>query len=156
MINARSETLREKPAFRNSFRYKRCLVMADGFYEWRREPGTKVKTPMYIKLKSGKPFAFAGLWDVWHSADGSEVRSCTIITTEPNAMMETIHNRMPVILAPEYYADWLTPGEGDPISLQRYLLPHDSDAMQAFPVSKAVNNPKYDSPDCVSPLTEAE
>ncbi len=102
MINARAETLAEKPSFRAAFRRRRCLVLADGFYEWRQEPGQRSKTPMYIKLKSGEPFAFAGLWENWNSPDGSNVLSCTIITTEPNSLMQSIHNRMPVILSKEF------------------------------------------------------
>jgi putative SOS response-associated peptidase YedK len=156
LINARSETLAEKPAFRGSYRYKRCLVLADGFYEWRQEPGVKTKTPMYIQLRSKKPFAFAGLWDEWHSKDGSEVRSCTIITTQPNSMMEAIHNRMPVILDPNAYADWLAPGEKDPASLEHILRPYPDDDMRAFPVSRTVNSPRNDSPECIVPLTEVE
>jgi putative SOS response-associated peptidase YedK len=154
MINARSETLAEKPAFKGSYKYKRCLVLADGFFEWRQEPGEKTKTPMYIQLNSKKPFAFAGLWDVWHPADGSEVRSCTIITTEPNTMMATIHNRMPVILNPEAYSEWLTPGEKNPAQLDRLLVPFPGDEMVAIPVSKLVNDPKNDSPECILPITK--
>jgi putative SOS response-associated peptidase YedK len=154
MINARSETLAEKPAFRGSYRYKRCLVLADGFYEWRQEPGEKSKTPMYIQLKSKEPFAFAGLWDIWNASDGSEVRSCTIITTQPNSMMATIHNRMPVILKRDAYPEWLAPGEKDRTSLDRFLMPYPSVAMMAVPVSKLVNNPKNDSPDCILPISQ--
>src|SRR5512141_1460396 len=98
MINARGESLAEKPSYRGSYKYKRCLIPADGFYEWQAQPGTKTKTPHFIHLKNGKPFAFAGLWDEWQAADGSPLRSCTIITTSPNPLMESIHNRMPVIL----------------------------------------------------------
>lgn len=98
LINARGETLAEKPSFRGSFKYKRCLILADGFYEWKTQPGSKIKTPYFIYMKDRKPFVFAGLWDTWNSPDGSSVRSCTIITTEPNELMSTLHNRMPVIL----------------------------------------------------------
>jgi putative SOS response-associated peptidase YedK len=156
LINARSETLLDKPAFRSSFRNKRCLVFADGFYEWRKEPGSSAKTPMYIQLKSGKSFAFAGLWDIWHSPDGSEVRSCTIITTRPNSLMESIHDRMPVILDPAAHGAWLVPGQADPRELGRYLEPFPADAMQAFPVSRAVNSPKNDSPELIIPLAQED
>jgi putative SOS response-associated peptidase YedK len=152
MINARAETLTDKPAFKGPFRYKRCLVLADGFYEWRKEPDGKTKTPIYIQLKSGQPFGFAGLWDSWHAADGSEIRSCTIITTRPNTLLEAIHNRMPVILHPEAYAEWLTPGEGDPARLKQFLLPYPDGEMVAFPVSRLVNTPQNDSPECILPV----
>jgi putative SOS response-associated peptidase YedK len=111
MINARAETLIEKPSFRTAFRRRRCLIPADGFFEWKVEPGRKTKTPMYIRLKSGKPFALAGLWERWDSPDGSTIFSCTIITTQPNELMQVIHNRMPVILPPQAYSLWLDPAE---------------------------------------------
>src|SRR5258708_26621853 len=100
LINARGETLGEKPSFRGGYKHKRCLIVANGFYEWKSKPMTKTKTPHFIHLKTREPFAFAGLWDEWHSPDGSEIRSCTIITTEPNELMAPIHDRMPVILKP--------------------------------------------------------
>src|SRR5687767_7448984 len=98
MINARAETLAEKPAFRTALRRRRCLVPADGFYEWKKDPGGKTKTPMYIGMKSGGVFAFAGLWETWHAPDGSVLPSCTLITTQPNELMADIHDRMPVII----------------------------------------------------------
>jgi putative SOS response-associated peptidase YedK len=154
MINARAETLSEKPAFRAAFRRRRCLVFADGFYEWRQEPGSKVKTPMYVKLKTGDPFAFAGLWEIWHAGDGSEVRSCTIITTSPNRLVEDIHNRMPVILPRQVYAQWLTPGEVDPKQLNHLLEPYPDTEMEAYPVSRMVNSPKNDVAECIIPLAQ--
>ena len=111
LINARAEGLAEKPSFRGSFKYKRCLIPADGFYEWKSQPGTKTKVPHFIFLKDHRPFAFAGLWDEWYSPDGGSVRSATIITTAPNELMAPIHNRMPAILAPGDYARWLDPAE---------------------------------------------
>src|SRR5713226_7362206 len=105
MINARAETLAEKPSFKGLLRSKRCLIIADGFYEWRQENGSK--TPMYITLKDGKPFAFAGLWDLWKSPDGEQIRSCTIITTETNELVATIHNRIPAILSADAREHWL-------------------------------------------------
>lgn len=152
MINARSETITEKPSFRGSFKYKRCLVPADGFYEWRKLSGSKSKIPHYIHMKDGKPFAFAGLWDIWHSEDGSEIRSFTIITTEPNQLLQDIHNRMPVILSPETYRPWLQEGENDPNLLRSFLKPYPSEEMEAFPVSRAVNSPQNDSAECVLPI----
>jgi putative SOS response-associated peptidase YedK len=154
MINARAETLSEKPAFRAAFRRRRCLVFADGFYEWRQEPGSKVKTPMYVKLKTGDPFAFAGLWEIWHAGDGSEVRSCTIITTSPNRLVEDIHNRMPVILPRQVYVQWLTPGEVDPKQLNHLLEPYPDTEMEAYPVSRMVNSPKNDVAECIIPLAQ--
>ncbi len=152
MINARAETLAEKPAFRAAFRRRRCLILADGFYEWRQEPGRKTKTPMYIHLKSGRPFAFAGLWESWNSPDGSNILSCTIITTAPNALMETIHNRMPVILPEATYPLWLATGDQDTAKLHNLLLPYPADEMHAYPVSTLVNSPANDLAACIQPV----
>ncbi|MGH2480111.1 MAG: SOS response-associated peptidase [Ktedonobacteraceae bacterium] len=142
MINARAETLAEKPSFRNLLRGRRCLVVADGFYEWRSEG--KEKTPMYITLQEDQPFAFAGLWDVWKNPDGEPVQSCTIITTPPNELMATIHNRMPAILRPGAYEDWLNPQLRDTEVLTHWLTPYPAELMKARPVSKLVNNPRND------------
>ncbi len=152
MINARSETLTEKPSFRGPFKYKRCLVLVDGFYEWRKEPGTQSKTPVYLRLKNKAPFAFAGLWDNWHSDDGSEIRTFTIITTEPNTLIMEIHNRMPVILPQNTYRDWLKEGENDPDLLKSFLRPYPSEEMEAYPVSRQVNSPQNDTPECIIPV----
>ncbi len=154
LINARAETLQEKPAFRTAFRRRRCLVLADGFYEWQTIPGRRGKLPMYIQMTSGKPFAFAGLWENWHSPDGSQVLSATIITTNPNGLMETIHNRMPVILPEQAYQEWLEPDEVDPNKLQALLQPYPESEMRAFPVSTRVNSPDNESPECIQPLAE--
>jgi putative SOS response-associated peptidase YedK len=151
LINARAETLAEKPSFRGSFKYKRCLVLTDGFYEWRKEPGTKTKTPIYLRMKNKKPFAFAGLWDIWNSSDGSEIRTFTIITTEPNQLVEKIHNRMPVILPQVAYSEWLQEGENDPSLLKSLLQPFPAVEMEAYPVSRYVNSPQNDSPECIIP-----
>jgi putative SOS response-associated peptidase YedK len=151
LINARAETLAEKPSFRSSFRRKRCLILADGFYEWKQIPGQKSKLPIFIRLKSGQPFAFAGLWDEWHAPDGSQVLSCTIITTTPNSMMQEIHNRMPVILSPEAYAAWLAQGDQKPEGLTSLLQPYPAENMTAYPVSQQVNSPNNDSPDLIRP-----
>lgn len=153
MINARAETLAQKPAFRSPFRYRRCLILADGFYEWKKEGTTKI--PIYIRLASGLPFAFAGIWDIWQSPDGSEIRSCAIITTEPNSLIALIHNRMPVILQPKDYSEWLNPQPANPMVLQKILQPYPSEEMAAFPVSKRVNNPKEDVPECILPVEQS-
>lgn len=152
LINARAETLAEKPSFRSAFRRRRCLVISDGFYEWRQEPGRKAKTPIYIQLQDGRPFAFAGLWENWNSPDGSNILSCAIITTEPNSLMSSIHNRMPVILPHENFDAWLDPAEQDPARLNQLLAPYPSEVMQAHPVSMLVNSPANESPDCVVPV----
>ena len=151
MINARAETISEKPSFRNAFKRRRCLILADGFFEWQKLPDSKTKIPTYIQLKDGKPFAFAGLWEDWHSPDGSQILSTTIITTQPNELVKPIHNRMPVILPESAYEAWLTPGEVDTRTLIPLLIPFDADHMDAYPVSRLVNNPRNDSPDCILP-----
>ncbi len=152
MINARSETLAEKPSFRNAYKRRRCLVLADGFYEWRQEAGSKKKTPIYIQLASGEPFAFAGLWELWQSPDGSTIPSCTIITTRPNELVAPIHNRMPVILPQTIYERWLNPAELPSDQLDGLLKPYPAAEMTTYPVSTLVNNPRNDSPQCVAPV----
>jgi putative SOS response-associated peptidase YedK len=148
MINARGETLAQKPSFREAFKKRRCLIVADGFYEWLHSG--KVKQPYYLQLKRGEIFAFAGLWETWKSPDGNDLESCTIITTSPNELIRRIHDRMPVILAPEHYETWLQ----DPVpaeSLQQLLKPYPAAAMEAYPVSPEVNSPKNDSPSLIKP-----
>ncbi|OGN89627.1 MAG: hypothetical protein A2Y88_05920 [Chloroflexi bacterium RBG_13_48_10] len=154
MINARSESLAEKPSFRNAYRRRRCLVLADGFYEWKQDPGMKSKQPVYIRLKDAHPFAFAGLWEIWNSPDGSEVRSCTIITTQPNTLLEPIHNRMPVIIPPDTYNIWLAPDDRQPEQLNDLLVPYPASEMIAFPVSRMVNSPQMESPDLIRPVSD--
>ena len=151
LINARSETLAEKPSFRGSLKYKRCLILADGFYEWKGSPGKKAKTPFFIHMKDRKPFAFAGLWDSWNSPDGSQIKTCTIITTEPNELMSLLHNRMPVILHPRDYAKWLDPSAQTPDQLLPLLKPFPADKMDAYPVTPLVNKPANDIPELVVP-----
>jgi putative SOS response-associated peptidase YedK len=153
MINARAETLAEKPAFRSAYKYHRCLIFADGFYEWQARPGSKSKVPHFIRLKSGAPFAFAGLWEHWQSADGSEIRSAAIITTEPNELMASIHNRMPVILPQDTYAQWLDPAPQSPNRLNNLLVPYPAGVMEAYPVSTLVNSPGNERVECVLPKT---
>jgi len=152
LINARGETVAEKPSFRGSFKYKRCLILADGFYEWKASPGTKTKTPYFIHMKDRKPFAFAGLWDSWEGPDGSSIKTCTIITTEPNELMEPIHNRMPVILHTRHYAKWLDTSPQTPDSLLSLIKPFPTDTMSAYPVSTLVNKPSNDKPELVVPV----
>ena len=150
LINARSETAAEKPAFRAAFKRRRCLILADGFYEWRREgTGPRArKTPMYIQMKDGRPFALAGLWEAWQAPDAAAwLKTCTILTTTPNALMAPIHDRMPVILPPAAYADWLTPGELPPAQAQALLQPFDPGLMTARAISTRVNNPRFDGPE---------
>lgn len=151
LINARGETLAKKPSFRGGYKYKRCLILADGFYEWKQQPGTKTKVPHFIHMKNRKPFAFAGLWDEWFGSDGSQVRSCTIITTEPNELMATLHNRMPVILPSNAYTQWLNTTPQTPESLQPLLKPYPAEEMAAYAVSTLVNNPKNERAECVVP-----
>ncbi len=151
LINARAETLAEKPSFRGAFKYKRCLILADGFYEWKSQPGTKTKIPHFIFLKSRQPFAFAGLWDEWHAPDGGSVRSAVIITTTPNELMAPIHDRMPVILRPRDYAEWLDASPRAPESLSPLLNAFPADEMSAYPVSTLVNSPANDRAELVVP-----
>jgi putative SOS response-associated peptidase YedK len=153
LINARGETVAEKPSFRGSFKYKRCLILADGFYEWKASPGRKTKTPYFIHMQDRSPFAFAGLWDSWESPDGSSIKTCTIITTEPNELMETLHNRMPVILHPRDYVKWLDASPQTPENLLPLIKPYPADAMSAHAVSTLVNKPSNDSPELVVPAS---
>jgi putative SOS response-associated peptidase YedK len=152
LINARGETIAEKPSFRGGFKYKRCLIPADGFYEWKSLVSTKTKTPYFIHLKDRKPFAFAGLWDEWQSPSGDALRTCTIITTIPNELMSTLHNRMPLILSKKNYADWLDPAPRTPDSLLHLIQPFPSDDMSAYPVSTMVNSPGNDRVELVAPI----
>ena len=151
LINARAETLDEKPAFRSAYRHHRCLIFSDGFFEWQAQTGSRGKVPHFIRLNTGQPFAFAGLWEQWSSPDGSVVKSATIITTTPNALMARLHNRMPVILPPDAYAQWLDPNPRPSSELQNWLVPYPADQMTAYPVSTLVNRPENDRPEVVQP-----
>ena len=144
-INARAETVAEKPSFRKAFRNHRCLVLADGFYEWQKTGNSK--QPYYIRMEDGSPFAFAGLWESWQN--GREIRSATIITTDANDVVGPIHNRMPVILHPEDYALWLDPGFDEKEPLTTLLKPYSAEAMEAYPVSRRVNSPSNNEPSCI-------
>jgi putative SOS response-associated peptidase YedK len=152
MINARAETVKEKPAFRTPFKLRRCLVVADSFYEWQKLPNSKLKWPMRILLNDEQPFAFAGLWDTWTPPGGSAVESFTILTGEPNELVAPIHNRMAVILPPERHAQWLDPNFQDAEALTRMLIPYLSEEMKAHPVSRLVNNPKFEDCRCIEPI----
>lgn len=151
MINARSETLREKPAFRTAFTQRRCLVLADGFFEWQRADPKKPKVPLYFQLKDGKPFAFAGLWETWSETQETELLSCTIITCQPNDLVAQAHNRMPVILDSAHAWNWLE--EKDPHALQIMLAPYPAGMMQAHAVGRYVNNPGFEGPETIQPLS---
>lgn len=147
LINARSETVTEKPAFRSSFKRKRCLVIANGFYEWQK--AGKQKQPYYFQMKDGAPFAFAGLWDSWQPPEGETIVSCTLLTTTANEVLQPVHDRMPVILQPEAYTQWLDPQNKNSEELLPLLEPYPEAAMKAYPVSTLVNNPTNDVHQCI-------
>jgi putative SOS response-associated peptidase YedK len=138
LINARSETVEEKPSFREAFRRRRCIIPADGFYEWKREAGRK--QPFFFKLKDERPFGFAGLWDRWEGEGGQVINSCTILTTEANGVLRPVHDRMPVILHPEDYELWLEGGER--ALLRELLRPYPEEEMTGHPVSSSINSPQ--------------
>ena len=150
MINARAETVAEKPSFRTALRRRRCLVLADGFYEWRRTGADK--RPMRVTMASGEPFAFAGLWDTWRDQQGEAVTSCTIITTEANELLRPIHDRMPVILQRDREDLWLDHDVRGPDVLREVLIPHDPGAMKAHEVSTLVNSTSNDGPELSVPV----
>lgn len=151
MINARAETLAARPAFRDALERRRCLIPADGFYEWKRD-GARQRAPFYIHGRDGEPLAFAGLWDLWRPPQGDAVASCTIITTAPNALLAELHDRMPVILAPQAYDAWLNPKPSHADALLRWLVPCPPEWLAAYPVSSLVNSPANDDPACITPL----
>lgn len=149
MINARSETVAEKPSFRHALAKRRCLIPADGFYEWQKGPGGK--TPTYVRFRDGRLFAFAGLWETWTPPEGSAVATCTVLTTEPNELMAPIHNRMPVILEPADESTWLDP-DTPPARRIELLKPFAPEEMEAFPVSRRVNSPAVDDASLIEPV----
>ena len=151
MINARAETVAEKPAFRDALRRRRCLVLADGFYEWQRTGGAK--RPMRITMRSGEPFAFAGLWSLWKDPDGNRIPSCAIITTAANELLRPIHDRMPVILPRELEELWLDRSIDDPGALSSVLNPYPDEEMEAFEVSTLVNSAANDGPEVIAHIT---
>jgi putative SOS response-associated peptidase YedK len=149
LINARAETVAEKPAFRHPFRTRRCLVIADGFYEWQRQDGWK--RPFFVHMKDDRPFAFAGLWEHWEK-DEEPIYSCVLLTTDANEVLAPIHDRMPVILPRSAYDLWLDPSVHDPKRLEPLLVPFPADQMEAYPVSRLVNDPGNDVPECMAPV----
>jgi putative SOS response-associated peptidase YedK len=151
MINARAETLAARPAFRTVLERRRCLIPADGFYEWKRE-GARQRAPFYIHGRDGEPLAFAGLWDLWRPPQGDPVASCTIITTEPNELLAELHDRMPVILAPQAYDAWLSPKPAHADALMPWLVPCPPEWLAVHPVSALVNSPANEDPACIAPL----
>jgi putative SOS response-associated peptidase YedK len=150
LINARSETVSEKPSFRSAFKRRRCLVPTDGFYEWQRL--NKRKQPHYIRMGDGEPFAFAGLWEHWEGQDETVIESCAILTTEANAFVRPIHNRMPVIVEPGNYDLWLEAEPDRTGALAQLMRPFSGDRLTAFPISTWVNSPKNDDARCVEPI----
>ncbi len=153
MINARCETIAEKPSFRNAFKKRRCLILADGFYEWKGEKGQK--QPMFITLPDGRPFAFAGLWETWNRKSGSDstYKSCTIITTEASESFSEIHHRMPVILKSEIYESWLDPQNDNLNELKNILENETIKELVSRPVSKQVNSASHNNPSCIDPIS---
>jgi putative SOS response-associated peptidase YedK len=173
LINARAETVQEKPSFRTALKRRRCLIVADGFYEWQKtssgkqpyffyqpylpepasEPAKSSEAAMPTEPRPARqPFGFAGLWEHWEVGDGSVLESCTIVTTEANADMQPIHDRMPVILSPRDYDLWLDPGLQDGEAVRSLLTPGNLGDLARYPVSTVVNNARHDSPDCLEPL----
>ncbi|MGB6065235.1 MAG: SOS response-associated peptidase [Desulfomonilaceae bacterium] len=147
LINARGESAAEKPAFRSAFKYRRCLVLADGFYQWKK--GKVGKQPYLFKMSDSSPFAFAGLWERWKGSEDEIIESCTLLTTDANELMEPIHDRMPVILHPRNYDLWLDTEVKEPRILNPLLRPYPSNEMVVIPVNPKVNKATYDGPDCI-------
>jgi putative SOS response-associated peptidase YedK len=150
-INARADTVATKPAYRAAFKQRRCLIPADGFFEWRKGPDNE-KQPFHIHMKNDSPFAFAGIWERWQRAGEPGIESCSIIVTEANELMASIHDRMPVILPREVYQSWLDPGVVDVHRLESMLKPFASNEMEAYPVSTIVNHAKNNVAECIVPL----
>ena len=153
-INAKSETAATKPAFRDPLKFRRCLIAADGFYEWRRT-GTS-KQPYCFEVSGGELFAFAGLWDGWKDASGQWVKTCSILTTIPNALTSPVHDRMPVILSPDSYDLWLDPRMTDVQVISELLKPYDAQLMRRYPVSSRINHVSNDDPECSQPVEVAQ
>jgi len=150
LINARSETVSEKPSYREAFRSRRCLVPADGFYEWQRR-GDHGKQPYYFRMRDGEPFAIAGLWERWEGGEGGPLETCTLLTTEANDLLRPVHDRMPVIIPPEDYGRWLDPEALRPEDLRPLLRPYPAREMTSHAVSTPVNSPAHDDPRCAEP-----
>lgn len=152
LINARADGVATKPSFRHAFKKKRCLIPADGFYEWQPVPGQKNKQPFHVGLKDSPVFAFAGLWESWIDPEGRPVETSSIITTDANEAMQAIHSRMPVILGADDYDEWLDRSQQDVDRLQKLLRPCAAERMRLIPVSTLVNSPRNERPECVSPI----
>ena len=150
MINARSETAASKPAFSYALKFRRCLIPADGFYEWLKVG--KAKQPFCFEVNRGQLFAFAGLWEIWNDPSGRALETCSILTTTPNALTAPVHDRMPVILDPQCYDRWLDPGITDTIVVSEFSRPFDAHLMRCFPVSSRVNQTANDDPECSAPV----
>lgn len=153
MINARAETITQKPSFRKPFERQRCLIPVDGFYEWQKVTGARAKIPTRIVMKDRRLFALAGIWDIWKKPDGGELRSFAIITTAANDLMRSIHERMPVILSKQDWTTWLDPKFMDISKLTELFKPFPSEAMETYEVSTAVNSPRNDVSECFAVLT---
>ena len=149
-INAKSETAAEKPAFRDPFKFRRCLIPADGFYEWKKAGSSK--QPYCFEVREGELFAFAGLWDGWKNPEGQWVRTCSILTTTPNAVTVKVHDRMPVILDRESYDLWLDPGMQNVAAISELLKPYDARLMGSYPVSTRINHVANDDENCSRPV----
>jgi putative SOS response-associated peptidase YedK len=159
MINARVESLATKSAYKRSFQKRRCIIPADGFYEWKKIPGQKAKQPYFIHRADGEPMAFAGLWEIWRPAEDTEratdpLRSCTIITGQPNEKVAEIHDRMPVMLPPSAWDQWLDPENDDVEALGKLLVPVPASLLDLHPVSRAVNNVRDTGPELIEPTPE--
>lgn len=153
MVNARSESADTRQAFRGAMRYRRCVLPADGFYEWKKLPdGTK--QPYLVQMASGEPMGMAGLWEAWQDPEGNELESCTILTTTANELVRELHDRMPVILEPADYAVWLDPDLTDPKQVKRLLRPVAAERLTMRPVSKRVNSPRNEGPGCVERIAD--
>lgn len=149
LLNARSETVHEKPAFRRAFASRRCLILANGFYEWKKVG--KTKQPYAFQMQDESPFAFAGLWEKWQNEEGEEIESATILTTTANGLMAPIHERMPVIIPRDSYSEWLDPSRLARKDLEIFLRPHPSEDLKCFAVSTYVSNARHEGPKCLEP-----
>ncbi|HZX56337.1 MAG TPA: SOS response-associated peptidase [Ilumatobacteraceae bacterium] len=158
MINARAESVTDKNAYKRAFQKRRCIIPADGFFEWKKIPGQKAKQPYFIRRADGEPMAFAGLWEVWRPKDAPEdsepLRTCTIITGEPNEKVADIHDRMPVMLPPSTWAEWLDRDNADVETLGKFLVPAPASLYALHPVTRAVNNVQENGPELIDPAEE--
>jgi putative SOS response-associated peptidase YedK len=150
MINARAETVHEKPTFRNAIRHHRCIIPASGFFEWLHED--KTRRPLYVRLKDGSPMCFAGIWERWKSPEGEIIESCCVLTTKSNKLIEPLHERMPVLLYPQEFSLWIDTEITDPEKLNHLYQPYPVDLMEMYPVSPLVNSPRNDSPELILPF----